>query len=127
MARGRPTQKERSPLGECIVAARGQLGLSQSQLADKLGISQRALAHWEVNPVALRPEQLAALADALQVSADYLLGREEKNKRLGPVGKTRRVFEEVSTLPRHQQDEAVKFLTRFVQGCRQDAIQKANS
>ena len=99
MARGRPTQKQRSLLGERIVAARGQLGLSQSQFADKLGISQRALAHWEVNPVALRPEQLAALADALGVSADYLLGREEKSKRSGPVGKTRRVFEEISRLP----------------------------
>lgn len=121
MPRGRPTQKERSPLGDRIVAARQQLGLSQSQLADKLGISQRALAHWEVNPVALRPEQLAALADGLQVSADYLLGREEKNQRLGPVGKTRRVFEQVSLLPRHQQDEAVKFLTRFVKGCQQDS------
>jgi hypothetical protein len=40
----------------------------------------------------------------LNVSVDYLLGRENGGQRKGgPVGKARRVFEEVSKLPRHQQ------------------------
>jgi hypothetical protein len=35
---------------------------------------------------------------------DYLLGRENgKQRKGGPVGKARRVFEEVSRLPRHKQ------------------------
>jgi hypothetical protein len=35
---------------------------------------------------------------------DYLLGRENGGQRKGgPVGKARRVFEEVSRLPRHKQ------------------------
>ena len=102
-----------------IVAARQNLGWSQRQLADKLELSQRALAHWETNPVALRAEQLAALADALGVSADYLLGRETVKTAGGPAGKTRRVFEEVSRLPRHQQEEVVKFVARFVKGYQQ--------
>ena len=57
-----------------------------------------------------------------------LMGREDaKPQKSVASGKVRRVFEEVSTLPRHQQEEVVKFVTRFVQGCRQDATQKANS
>ncbi len=43
-------------------------GLSQQELADRLGLTERAYAHWERNPVALRPEQLLSLADALNVS-----------------------------------------------------------
>ena len=40
----------------------------------------------------------------LNVSVDYLLGRENGGpKKGGPIGKARRVFEEVSKLPRHQQ------------------------
>jgi transcriptional regulator with XRE-family HTH domain len=115
-------QKPRSPLGARLAAARLHAGLTQRQLADKLGLSQRVIAHWETQSVGLRADQLTALADALNVTTDFLLGREEeKPQQSGPSGKVRRVFEEVSTLPRHQQDEAVKFLTRFVQGCRQDS------
>ena len=36
--------------------------------------TQRAYAHWERNPVALRPDQLLNLAQALNVSVDELVG-----------------------------------------------------
>jgi hypothetical protein len=53
---------------------------------------------------ALRPDYIAKIAGALNVSVDYLLGRENGGQRKGgPVGKARRVFEEVSRLPRHKQ------------------------
>jgi hypothetical protein len=40
----------------------------------------------------------------LNVSVDYLLGHENSGQRKGgPTGKARRVFEEVIKLPRHQQ------------------------
>src|SRR6266480_2516546 len=37
---------------------------SQQQLAERLGPTQQAYAHWERNTVALRPEQLLSLAEA---------------------------------------------------------------
>lgn len=102
---GRPTTRKRTAFGNRILEAREQRGLSQKQLADKLGVSQRVLSWWEREPVALKAEQLAALAEALEVSADYFLGREAPKKRVsGPAGKARLIFEQVSQLPRfHQQ------------------------
>jgi len=44
---------------------REQAGHSQQQMADRIGLSQRAYAYWERQPVALRPEQLLSLAQAL--------------------------------------------------------------
>jgi transcriptional regulator with XRE-family HTH domain len=112
---GRPTDRERTEFGERLVAAREEAGLSQRDLADKLDITQRALSWWERQPVALRPEQIAQLAAALGVSADYLLGVSTAKKRgTGPTGKARRVFEAVSKLPRHQQQKIVDVVEALV-------------
>lgn len=104
MPMGRPTTKPRTPLGERIAAARQQAGLTQEQLAKKLGVTQRVVTYWERKPVALKPEQLSALAAALGVTADFLLGRQEPKARgTGPTGKARQIFERVSQLPRATQ------------------------
>ena len=101
---GRPAKFERSPFGEKLLAARQQAGLSQIQVAGKLGVTQQTYAGWERRTTALKPEYIAKLSSMLNVSVDYLLGRENGGqKKGGPIGKARRVFEEVSRLPRHQQ------------------------
>ena len=74
------------------------------QIADKLGITQSTYAGWERRTTALKPEYISKLAAMLNVSADYLLGHQNGGQRKnGPVGKARRVFEEVSKLSRHRQ------------------------
>jgi len=114
---GRPSNRKRSAFGERLVAAREEAGLSQRELADKLGITQRALSWWERESVALRPEQVAQLATVLGVSTDHLLGVPTTKKRgTGPTGKARRAFEAVSKLPRHHQQKIVDVVETFVAG-----------
>jgi transcriptional regulator with XRE-family HTH domain len=114
---GRPTKRKRTAFGERLVAAREEAGVSQRELADKLGVTQRALSWWEREPVALRPEQIAQVATVLGVSTDYLLGMEAGKKRGGgPTGKARRAFEAVSKLPRHHQQKIVDVVETFVAG-----------
>jgi transcriptional regulator with XRE-family HTH domain len=104
MQTGRPSNKERPPFGARLHALREQAGLSQKQLADRLGMTQRAYAYWERNPVALRPDQLQKLAEALSVSLEQLLNDNAATKRgNGPSGKARLIFEQVSKLPRSRQ------------------------
>jgi transcriptional regulator with XRE-family HTH domain len=101
---GRPAKFQRSPFGERLLAARHQAGLSQVQIAKKLEITQQTYAGWERRTTALKPEYLSKLSSLLNVSVDYMLGHENGGQRKGgPTGKARRVFEEVSKLPRHQQ------------------------
>jgi transcriptional regulator with XRE-family HTH domain len=101
---GRPPKFERSPFGERLLAARHQAGLSQVQIAEELDITQQTYAGWERRTTALKPEYLSKLSSLLNVTVDYLLGHENGGQRKGgPAGKARRVFEEVSKLPRHQQ------------------------
>ncbi len=104
MPGGRPTNKLASALGARIAHARQHAGLSQNDLALKLGLSRSVIAQWERSAVALKAEQLLALSDLLSVSVDTLVGRSEEKKRVsGPVGKARQVFERVSQLPRATQ------------------------
>ena len=109
MITGRPAKFERSPFGERLVAARQTLGLSQTQVAEKLGITQQTYAGWERRTTALRPDHIAQLAKVLNASVEHLLGQAPAKQRGGgPVGKARRVFEEVSKLPRNRQKHIIR-------------------
>lgn len=115
MAAGRPARQPRTPFGQRMAQAREHAGLTQAQLAARMGITQPVVAYWEREPVALRIEQLAALADALGVSADYLAGRSTKPPALkGPPSKLRVAFEKAQKLPRSQQQHILKVVEAFV-------------
>ena len=103
MQTGRPAKTKRSDFGARLHDAREAKGLSQAQVADKLGIAQQSYAAWERRQVALRPQQLAQIAALLEVTAEHLLGLTAKPRGSGPAGKARLVFERVSKLPRATQ------------------------
>lgn len=66
------TASEPVSIGDRIRDARKNLGLSQSDLAKKIGVSQPAVANWESGVHDPRRLMLAKIADALQVSAGWL-------------------------------------------------------
>jgi transcriptional regulator with XRE-family HTH domain len=104
MQMGRPAKTKRSPLGERIAALRERAGLSQDQLAQKVGSNQKTVAYWERRAVALKPSQIEAVANALGCTPEEILGlAAPKERGAGPVGKARQVFERVSKLPRATQ------------------------
>lgn len=117
MQTGRPAKHPRTEFGQKLHAAREAAGLSQSQVAEKMGVSQNAYAGWERHPVALKPEQIEQLAKILGVAADtfFATAQPAKGKRgTGPAGKLRTVFEEASKLPRHQQNKIAEWVDAFV-------------
>ena len=61
---------------ERLKALRKECGISQRALAQRLGVSQQAVATWEAARSTPGPNALATIADVLGVSSDYLLGRE---------------------------------------------------
>jgi len=61
-------------IGERIKQMRQIRGYSQQELASKIGIAMNSLYHYEKNRKTPSAEVVAKLAEALGVSADYLLG-----------------------------------------------------
>lgn len=60
-------------LGENIRRIRQERGMTQSALAEALGVSDRAISRWERNAAAPDVTLLARLAQVLETSADALL------------------------------------------------------
>jgi len=109
MKTGRPSKHPRPIFGERLNELREAAGLSQAQVADKIGIAQRTYSHWERRAVALRHDQLEALAAALGITLAELVGAPEAKARgTGPAGKLRQVFERASQLPREQQKHVLR-------------------
>ncbi len=52
-------------------------GLTQSELAQFIGITQNSYSYWENDKVKIDNASILKLADFFDVSVDYLLGREE--------------------------------------------------
>jgi len=109
MPGGRPSKsKERTAFGQRLLDARLAKGLSQNQVARKLGITQPSYADWERSAVSLKPEYLPKLAALFEVSIDELLGIQSTRRNgKGPTGKLRRIFEEVNDMPRYQQQRVI--------------------
>ena len=67
-----------SIVGDKIKQCRENQGLSMTDLAKKTGMTISAISQFESGDRAPSLESLDKLADALEVSVDYLMGREEK-------------------------------------------------
>jgi transcriptional regulator with XRE-family HTH domain len=112
---GRPAQRERPAYGQHLTGLREAAGLTQQQLAGKLGVHQSNIAFWERWDKPPRGEVLPKLAQALSVSVDVLLGvTPPKLKRQAAKGRLQLVFESASKLPRRQQEKVAEFVEAFV-------------
>ena len=61
-------------LGEAIRQAREVVGMSQAELARRIGISKNAMNDIETGDADPRASRIRAIALALDVSSDFLLG-----------------------------------------------------
>ncbi len=116
MKTGRPTKSQRTDFAARALAAREAAGLSQREVARRLGIAQPSYALWEIYNVALKPEQITKLAEILCVRVEDLLEEPKAcpPRRGGPVGKARQLFDAVSRLPRRQQEKVFDILQPFI-------------
>lgn len=60
-------------LNEKIFQCRKRCGLSQQELAERLGVSRQAVSKWELGTALPELDKLKLLADTFGVSADWLL------------------------------------------------------
>lgn len=104
-------------LGQRVAERRKAQSLTQQQLAERLGISQQTLAHYEVGRLRIAVAMLPTLARELDVTVEDLLGeptRSNKHKR-GPTPKLQQQLEQISQLPRAKQRFVIEMLDTVLQ------------
>jgi transcriptional regulator with XRE-family HTH domain len=119
-AMARKPRKPRPAQGARLAALRQQAGLTQAELGRLVGEKQQIIAFWEQSDKPPRSDVLPKLARVLGVPVEALLSPSAPVPSLlprkgGPVGKVRKLFDEVSKLPRRQQDKIVEFLAPIVE------------
>jgi len=83
-------------VGEKILKLRSAAGISQEELAEKLGVSRQSVSKWEMNQALPQVDKITAVAKLFSVTTDELLdegvetlsgiGKRERNKYFGTDG-----------------------------------------
>lgn len=97
-------------LGGRMAELRKQQGLSQTQLADLLGISQQLVAFYERGQRRVPIDLLPGVARLLGVSVEELLGLSAGAARRGPTPKFQQQLERINRLPRAKQRFVMEML-----------------
>ncbi|MDR2355604.1 MAG: helix-turn-helix domain-containing protein [Clostridiales Family XIII bacterium] len=78
-----PGEIDLGTIGERIRALRKKKGMSQKALAARIGIQESTLSRYENDKRTYQWDGLLRLADALDTSVDYLLGRTTLSAPIG--------------------------------------------
>jgi len=90
--------------------ARERRKLSQGELANKAGFQSSAISHFETGTRKPSFDNLRRLADALNVTTDYLLGRVEHPEALTGADRLHRDIERLSAADRTLAEEIIEKL-----------------
>jgi len=65
-------------IGTRIRTTRRERGITQEELADKVGVSRSAVAQWETGRTGQVTGNLSRIAEALEVNVEYLMYGDDK-------------------------------------------------
>lgn len=96
-----------------LAAARRKRELSQQDLAKKSGLPASSISHFEAAKRLPSFDNLSKLADALNVTADFLIGRSEET---GTATATETIRANLDKLDDYQLDLADRFIEMLASG-----------
>lgn len=116
---GMPKEKTngtKDSFGARLAALRKAAGYTQAELGSELGVSQRMIAYYE-SPEANPPAtMLAAMATALGVSVDELVGTTQPRKKMRPANsRLQRRLQQIDKLGAKEKRQILQFLDTFLE------------
>ena len=115
----KPLEVSAETIGERLARLRKTRGLTQQQLADKIGIGQTLITDYERSRIRLYDEMIIRFALALQVTTDEILGmKDSKHLEKQPSLRLMKRLIAIDELPEPKKKAILKTL---------DDLLKANS
>lgn len=105
-------------LGLRIAQLRKDRGWTQRELAEKLGVAQQTLAHYEVARIRIPASTLPLLATLFMTPIDDLVGHSQRTGKRGSIPKWQQQIAAISALPKTKQ--------RFVMQVLETVLAQAN-
>lgn len=103
-------------VGSRIVRIRKSLGLTQEEIAVRIGITQTLFSSYERGRLKISAEMLGQIAIALKVTADELLGLAKPEKSNSINGKMLRRLKQIEALPIHKRRVIISNIDIFLKG-----------
>lgn len=102
--------------GARLATLRKQAGITQTALAQEIGVSQRMMAYYE-GPSAHPPaDLLPAMARALGVSVEALLGTETAKRKTKAVDtRMQRRLQQIAKLPPDERRQILQLVDAFIE------------
>ncbi len=97
-------------LGSRIAQLRKTAGITQVQMAEVLGVSQQTVNSYEVGRRRVPVSALPAIARALAVSIEELIGEDSKPGKRGPTPQLQQQLNRITQLSKTQQ----KFVMQMI-------------
>ncbi len=101
--------------GKRMAKLRKNLGFTQTDLGEALGLDQTAIASYEVGRRRVPLSLLSPLARILRVSISELVEEPQQQGRRGPAPKLQRQIEQVIQLPKSKQKFVSEMLDTVLQ------------
>ncbi len=95
---------------DCLRRAREYRGLTQGELAERAGLQPSAVSHFETGARKPSFDNLRLLADTLDVTTDYLLGRVADFKELAGADTLHRNYSALRETDRKFADQLITLL-----------------
>lgn len=102
--------------GKRLAMLRKERGMTQQQLADKIDVTRRVVAYYEVESDNPPGNIIMLLSKALNISADELLGLAPTGIDGKPSLKLTRRMKKIEDLPPSQQKVLLKTIDTFLKG-----------
>lgn len=111
-----PLDLGKETLGERLSRIRKEKGVTQVELADRVGIAQNPVSAYECGRLRLQAEMVIRFARELGVSADELLGLKRTAEETGTIRnrRLRRCVLEIEKLPRRDQEALLRTIEAFL-------------
>lgn len=102
-------------IGQRVAALRHEKGLSQQELAQRLGVAQSVVSDYERGILRLHGELLLELAEIFGATPNEVLGIEARPQRRGPQNqRLSRRLQEFEKLPRRDQEALLRTIDAFL-------------
>ncbi len=114
-----PLNLGKETLGQRLVRFRKERGLTQKQLAEKIGIIEMLISDYERDKLRLHAEMVIRYAKALGVTTDELLGvKRTRNAGYRPSLKVVRRVKKIEQLEPGQQRALLRTIDTFLKGAK---------
>ncbi len=102
-------------LGKRVAVYRKEMGLTQTELAETLGISQQLIAAYEAGARKIPASLLPVLAKLFAISLEQLVGMDQRPAKRGPASRLQQQMEQITRMPRTKQKLAMDMLEAIIQ------------